>query len=146
MSSAWRKKILYLKASKKKIQITDKFLDFIFSHNEKESEEFAIGTLAVSKECRTVKRRTREDTADPVFFICFGETFRKLTSHDEALESRESGEHSWRIDVRPVHAVSGSDWTRQVIERKSNLRSDEVDTRCSWICRRWIDGKANSSE
>ena len=62
------KQILYLEASKKKIQITDKFLDGFFLCIKGGSEEFIEGTLAGCVVCRTVKRRPREDAADPVFF------------------------------------------------------------------------------
>ena len=45
MPAAWREKILYLEASKKKVQITDKFLDGVFLGIIEGSEEFGVGTL-----------------------------------------------------------------------------------------------------
>ena len=67
MTAAWGEKILYLEASKK-IQIPEKFWDGIFLGVKEGSEEFIMGTLAACVVCRTVKRRPREDAADPVFF------------------------------------------------------------------------------
>ena len=69
MSAAWRERILYLEPSKKKVQITDKFLDCFFLGIREGSEEFFVGTPAGCVVCRTVKRRPREDAADPVFFF-----------------------------------------------------------------------------
>ena len=46
MPAAWRGKILYFDASKKKDQITDKFLDGIFLGAKEGSEEFIVGTPA----------------------------------------------------------------------------------------------------
>ena len=68
MPSAWGEKILYLEASKKKVQITDKFLDGVFLGIKEGSEEFIVGTPARCVVCRTVKRRPCEDATDPVFF------------------------------------------------------------------------------
>ena len=65
---AWGEKIFYLGACKKRVQITDKFLDGIFLGIKEGSEEFIVGTPAGCVVCRTVKRRPREDAADPVFF------------------------------------------------------------------------------
>ena len=45
MPAAWREKILYLEASKKKVQITDKFLDGVFLGIIEGCEEFGVGTL-----------------------------------------------------------------------------------------------------
>ena len=42
--SAWREKILYLEASKKKVQITHKFLDGVFLGIKEGSEEFIGNT------------------------------------------------------------------------------------------------------
>ena len=104
MPSAWREKILYLKSSKKKIQITDKFLDGIFLGIKEGSEEFIVGTPALCVECRAVKRWPREDAADPVFFNSIRGAPRRLLPHDEPREPTELGEQPLRIDVRPVHA------------------------------------------
>ena len=57
----------WLEASKKKFQITDKFLDGTILGIKEGSEEFIVGTLAGCVVCRTVRRRPREDAADPVF-------------------------------------------------------------------------------
>ena len=65
MPSTWGEKIFYLEASKKKIQITDMFLDGIFLGTKEGSEEFIVGTPAGCVVCRTVKRRPREDAAEP---------------------------------------------------------------------------------
>ena len=46
MPSAWREKILYLEASNKKIQTTDKFLDGILLGIKEGSEKFIVGTRA----------------------------------------------------------------------------------------------------
>ena len=46
MLTAWGVKTLYLEASKKKVQISDKFLDGIFLCIKEDSEEFIVGTFA----------------------------------------------------------------------------------------------------
>ena len=43
-------------ASKKKVQITDKFLDGVFLGIKEGSEEFIVGTPAGCVVCRTVKK------------------------------------------------------------------------------------------
>ena len=60
MPSALGEQILYLEASKKKIQITDNFLDGIFLDIQEGSEEYVIGTPAGCVVCMTVKRRPRQ--------------------------------------------------------------------------------------
>ena len=82
MLAAWREKILYLEASKKKVQITDQLLDGVFFCIIGGSEEFIVGTLAGCVVCRTVKRRPREDAADPIFF-------NNTMPDDEPREPRE---------------------------------------------------------
>ena len=59
------RKDLELEASKKKVQITDKFLDGIFLGIREGSEEFIVGTPAGCAVCRTVKRRPGEDEQHP---------------------------------------------------------------------------------
>ena len=76
---------LYLEASRKKTQITDKFLDGIFLGTKEGSEEFFVGTAAGCVVCNTVKRRPRGDAAN------------------EPREPREPREQPLRIDVRRVH-------------------------------------------
>ena len=92
MPAAWGEKILYLEASKKKVHITDKFLDGIFLGIKEGSEEFIVGTPAGCVVCRTVKRRPREDAADPVFFNSIRGTHRRLLPDDEPREPREPRE------------------------------------------------------
>ena len=89
MPAAWREKILYLKASKKKVQITDKLLDGVFLGIKEGSEEFIVGTLAGCSVCRTVKRRSREDAAEPVFFKSIRGTLRRCLPDDEPRKPRE---------------------------------------------------------
>ena len=64
-----REKILFLEASKKKVQITDKFSDGLFLDIKEGSDEFIVGTLAGwlsgTQNCR---RRPREDAVDRVLF------------------------------------------------------------------------------
>ena len=55
MPAAWREKILYLEVSKKKIQLSDKFLDGIFLSIKEGSGEFVVGTSAGCTVCRTAK-------------------------------------------------------------------------------------------
>ena len=62
------------------------------------SEEFLIGTLALCVVCRTVKRRPREDAADPAFFKSIRGTLTRLLPDDEP---REPTERPSRVDVRP---------------------------------------------
>ena len=102
MLPAREKKILFLEASKKNIQITDKFSDGIFLGIKEGSEEFIVGTPAGWVVCRTVKRRPREDAADRVFFNSIRETPRRLLPDDEPREPTEPREQLLRIDVRPV--------------------------------------------
>ena len=47
MPAAWGEKILYLEASKKKVQITDKFLDGVFLGIKEGSEEFIVGNTVL---------------------------------------------------------------------------------------------------
>ena len=104
MTAAWGEKILYLEASKK-IQIPEKFWDGIFLGVKEGSEEFIMGTLAACVVCRTVKRRPRDDAADPVFFNGIRGTPKRLLPDDEPRrEPREPREQSLRVGVRPVHA------------------------------------------
>ena len=56
MPSAWGEKILYLEATTKEIQITNKLLDGIFLCVKQDSGEFVIGTPGCVV-CRTVKPR-----------------------------------------------------------------------------------------
>ena len=105
MPAAWEEKILYLEASKKKIHITDKFLDGIFLSIKEGSEEFIVGTTAGCVVCRAVKGRPREDAADPVFFNRIRGTPNRLLPDDEPREAREPREQPLRIDVRPVHTA-----------------------------------------
>ena len=99
MPAGWREKIWCLGASKKKVQITDKFLDGIFLGIKEGSEEFTVGTPAGCVVCRTVKRRRRVDAAD----MGIRGTPRRLLPDDEAREPRVSREQPLRIGVRPVH-------------------------------------------
>ena len=62
-----------------------------------------MGTLACCVVCRTVKRRPREDAADPVFFNSIRGTPRRLLPDDEPREPKEPREQPLRIDVRLVH-------------------------------------------
>ena len=103
MPAAWGEKILYLEASKKKVQITDKFLSGIFLCIKEGSVEFIVRTLVGCVVCRAVKRRLREDAADPVFFNSIRGTPRRLLPDDEPREPKEPREQPLRIDVRPVH-------------------------------------------
>ena len=103
MLAAWGEKILYLEASKKKVQITDKFLNGIFLCIKEGSAEFIVRTPVGCVVCRTVKRRPREDAADPVFFNSIRGTPRRLLPDDEPREPKEPREQPLRIDVRPVH-------------------------------------------
>ena len=64
----------------RKIQITDKFFDDIFLGIQECAEEFTAGTRAGCVVCRTVKRRPRDDAADPVFFNSIRGTPRRLAS------------------------------------------------------------------
>ena len=67
------------------------------------SEEFIVGTFAGCVVCRTVKRRPREDAADPVSFNSIRGTPRRLFPDDEPREPREPREQPLRLDVRLVH-------------------------------------------
>ena len=99
MPAACGEKILYLEASKNKVQISDKFENYIFLAIKNCSEEFIVGTLAGCVVCRTVKRRPRDDAADPVFFNSIRGILRRLLPDVVVREPR--GRPS-RIDVRPV--------------------------------------------
>ena len=68
-----------------------------------QSEEFIVETPAGSVVCRNVKRRPREDAADPVFFNSIRGTPMRLLPDDEPREPREPREQPLRIEVRPVH-------------------------------------------
>ena len=98
-----REKILYLEASKKKVQITYKFLDGAFLGIKEGSEEVIVGTPAGCVVCRTVKRRPREDATDQVFFNSTRGTPKRLLPDDEPREPREPKEQPLRIDTRLVH-------------------------------------------
>ena len=78
----------------------DKFLDSIFCGIKEGPEEFIIGTLAWCVVRRHVKRRSREDAADPVFFNSIRWTLKRLLPDDEPRGPRERPS---RVDVRPVH-------------------------------------------
>ena len=56
MPAAWREQTVFLEASKKKIHITDTFLDGIFLGIKEGSEEFVVWVLAGCVVCRIVKR------------------------------------------------------------------------------------------
>ena len=86
MPAVWGEKILYWEASKKKVEITDKFLDGVFLGIKEGSEAFIVGTPAGCVECRTVKRRPRDDAADRVFFNSIRGTPRRLLPDDESRE------------------------------------------------------------
>ena len=103
MLAAWEEKIFYLEASKKKVQITDKFSDGIFLGFKEGSQEFIVGTPAGCVVCKTVKRRPREDEADPVFFNSIRGTPKRLLPDDEPREPREPREQPSLIDVRRGH-------------------------------------------
>ena len=97
-------KILYLEASKKKVQITDKFLDGIFLGIKEGSEEFIVGTPAGCVVCRTVKdglvkRQEIQSSCNSIR----GTPRRWWLPDDEPREPREPREQPLRIDVRPVH-------------------------------------------
>ena len=77
-------------ASKKKVPITDKFLDGIFLGIKEGSVEFIVGTPAGCVVCRTVKRRPREDAPDPVFVNSIRGTPRRLLPEDEPREPRHT--------------------------------------------------------
>ena len=66
--AAWEEKVLFMEVSKKKVQLTDKLTDGIFLGVKDGIEEVIFGTPSGCLVCRTVKRRPREDAADPVFF------------------------------------------------------------------------------
>ena len=83
MPAAWGEKILYLEASKRKVQISDTYLYSIFLGIREGSEEFIAGTPDGCVVCRTVQRRPREDAADPVFFNSIRGTPRRLLLDDE---------------------------------------------------------------
>ena len=53
--------------------------------------------------CRTVKRRPREDAADPVFFNSIRGTSRRLLPDDEPREPREPREQPSRIVQADLH-------------------------------------------
>ena len=83
--------VLYLDASKKKVQITDKFFGGIFLGIKEGSDEFIVGTPAGCVVCRNVKRRLREDAADTVFFNSIRGTPRDFCQTSrENPESQES--------------------------------------------------------
>ena len=120
MPAVWREKILYLEASKKNIQITDKFLDGIFLGIKEGSEEFIAGTPTSCVMCRNVKRRPREDAADPVFFNSVRGTPKRLLPDDELREPREPREQPLRIDVRPVHTDLPSPISTEPVKPRLN--------------------------
>ena len=71
--------------------------------SEKAPEGFIVGTPAGCVVCTTVKRRPREDAADPVFFNSIRGSPRRLLPDNEPREPREPREPPLRIDVRPAH-------------------------------------------
>ena len=75
------------------MQITDKFWTVPSWASKAGSEEFIVGTLAGCVVCRTVKRRDREDAADPVFF----------RQHPWNTQESLTREQPLRIDERLVH-------------------------------------------
>ena len=97
-------------ASKKKVQITDKFLDSVFLGIKEGSEEFIVGTPAGCVVCRTGKRRPREDRRRSfLFFNSIRGTPWRLLPDDELREPREPREQPLRIDtsLRVVDRHSG---------------------------------------
>ena len=99
MPSARSEKIWNLEARKKKIQITENFLDSIFLGIKEGFEQFVIRTPAGCVVCRTVKPRPREDAAGRVFVNSIRGTPRRLVPDDDPR-----GQQPLRIDVRPVRA------------------------------------------
>ena len=75
---------MHLEASKKKVQVTDKFLDGIF-----------LGIQLFVWNAELLK--------DPVFFNSIRGTRRRLLLDDEPREPKKPGEQPLRIDVRLVH-------------------------------------------
>ena len=68
MPSAWGEKILYLEATTKEVQITDKLLDGIVLCVKQYSGEFVSGTPGCVV-CRTVKSRPPDDAQIQSFFF-----------------------------------------------------------------------------
>ena len=83
----------------KKAQLSDKFEDGIFLGIKDGSEELIVGTPSGCKICRSVKRRSREDAADPVFFNSVRGTPWCLVPDDTVLEPRVPTQ----FDVRPTN-------------------------------------------
>ena len=54
ITAAWRDKVLYMNATKKKVQLTDTFFNGIFLGVEDGSEELIIGTPSGCWVCRTI--------------------------------------------------------------------------------------------
>ena len=130
MPAAWGEKILNLEANNKKVQMSDKFLDGIFLGIKEDYEEFITGTLAWCVVCRTVKRRPREDAADPVFFNSIRGTLRRLLPDDEPRESRERPS---RVDVRPVQTdLPPPINTEPIKPRRVYIRNSVELARCGY--------------
>lgn len=102
LPAAWGEKVLYMTASKKKVQLEDKFSDGILVGLKEGTEELIVGTPAGCYVCRSVKRRSREDATDPVFFNSIRGTIRNMVPNGEPKEPREPKEVKSSFDVQPV--------------------------------------------
>ena len=91
-----------MEASKKKAQLSDKFEDGIFLGIKDGTEELIVGTPSGCKICRSVKRRSRADAADPLLFNSIRGTPWCL-SPDGAV--RDPRELKLDIDVRPANVA-----------------------------------------
>ena len=98
LPAAWREKVLYLEASKRKAQLSDKFEDGIFLGIKDGTEELIVETPTGCKICCSVKRRSRADAADPVFFNSVRGTPWCLVPDDAVREPRVP----MQFDVRPA--------------------------------------------
>ena len=98
LPAAWGEQVLYLEATKRKAQLSDKFEDGIFLGIKDGTEELIVGTPTGCKICRSVKRRSRADAADPVFFNSVRGTPWCLVPDDAVREPRMPTQ----FDVRPA--------------------------------------------
>ena len=98
LPAAWGEKVLHLEASKRKAQLSNKFEDGIFLGIENGTEELIVVTPTGCKICRSVKRRSRADAADSVFFNSVRGTPWCLVPDDAVREPRVP----MQFDVRPA--------------------------------------------
>ena len=87
-----------MEATKRKAQLSDKFEDGIFLGIKDGTEELIVGTPTGCKICRSVKRRSRADAADPVFVNSVRGTPWCLVPDDAVREPRIPTQ----FDVRPA--------------------------------------------